>query len=1167
MKRIILVFMLLLLITSAALANVTHDGNNYVKRAAFSDNDSIGLFHQSYGGMYTLDDYDTLKSTYSGKPEWSVEWVGDSHGVTFNTGYYQNNQWLWDDNNDRRALGIWFRNEPTEPCTLKYKVTCSWGTTQYSTVTTLDYLAVDLSSVTGLEFPDELSMLHVNEPYSIYAGVPYACSQFSNNVMVNLKSANIWCYKEGNNLVLTPQEKGAFKTGIEVNVENISLQKDVWVIVGDAVAANEPEILLRYEGGQPFVKSSLNLAIIEDPIPNVGNHSSTFTAEIRNYSELKQTLQGEPQWSITYRNNPPQQLELIAHSSPRSVSVWTEQYTPTTECTIKANINITWDTLSYSFPMDINFVKTALPSNYSIPTSVHMRVGETATVGAGFGDYSFSDVKIIKGSLDDGNFDELFTISNYSGGAFKITPKTTASGSWHGKLTIRDMNIGVSNYDVLFLVEDENGHVPALAFRNEFQQIETMPAFTDDNSIGLSHDGWLGNVQIDDFEGQKQRLSGNPVWSVEMGGNQYNTTASCSVWDDGSGIDINLENEPTVPCSLKCTVTCTWGGESVSVQKRILYEVPDSLPQGLDIADEYRGLKVGEPFSIDVETKPAGYTYGGFDRVSAYSDMDFDKERNGSTLIITPNEAGTFVATVTRRFKGIYLEKNVVLYVDNSTGPRLNNSYSWNMSLDPVDDKGYDVVAWYEAGSVNIRNWDTMYQMFGDNFNWAFEYRGSGIEPQVTWSYREGYFLINLMNFEDYSEGTELEVKATLTWGDTVRETTFYFHIMRMVLPNSINFETEYSMNIGDTHTAVVSFQPSNWYDDYFLYYDFSDESAFEKWMDSDHNKYYFRAIKSGAFMARPHIHASNVFIYGEWSPAFVYDANGNLPEVTPFFDYGDAPFEQNVYIGPADSETAEGWVCSATVFNWWLDNIPVLKSKYGANPTVQWTYERTGGTLTDDKVTLRLNLLKHEFVVGDACEVQVAKMPSTGGTFEFNLYCDWNGHRGTLPCKFTFIKPTSVPQTNTFPDTILMRVGETRELTASYSGGTFSQVAANWAWIYADEEYLEVDRPSNDRFTVSIKALKRGVITARGDVGVGNGFVQKLVNVVIADKVLILPASLTVIESGAFAGISNAAFYVPDTVVTIASDAFNSNAVIVCDKGSRAESICKGYGLTVVTE
>ncbi len=173
------------------------------------------------------------------------------------------------------------------------------------------------------------------------------------------------------------------------------------ILACTAFADDTPQILLRYEGGQQFAKSSLDLAIIDDSVPGVENHSSIFSAEIQNYDELKQKLQGEPQWSVTYRNNPPQQLELKQFGDPKAVYIWTERYTPTTECTIQANINITWDTLSYSFPMDINFVKVALPENYTIPSTVYIRSNMIKTYSAGFGDYSFSDAKIIKASLDD----------------------------------------------------------------------------------------------------------------------------------------------------------------------------------------------------------------------------------------------------------------------------------------------------------------------------------------------------------------------------------------------------------------------------------------------------------------------------------------------------------------------------------------------------------------------------------------------------------------------------------------------------------------------------------------------------------------------------------------------------------------------------------------------
>ena len=63
------------------------------------------------------------------------------------------------------------------------------------------------------------------------------------------------------------------------------------------------------------------------------------------------------------------------------------------------------------------------------------------------------------------------------------------------------------------------------------------------------------------------------------------------------------------------------------------------------------------------------------------------------------------------------------------------------------------------------------------------------------------------------------------------------------------------------------------------------------------------------------------------------------------------------------------------------------------------------------------------------------------------------------------------------------------------------------------------------------------------------------------------LPAALTEIESEAFVGLPlSTRIVIPNTVTSIAPDAFDDRVILVCESGSQAYSICSHMGWTVVT-
>ena len=73
----------------------------------------------------------------------------------------------------------------------------------------------------------------------------------------------------------------------------------------------------------------------------------------------------------------------------------------------------------------------------------------------------------------------------------------------------------------------------------------------------------------------------------------------------------------------------------------------------------------------------------------------------------------------------------------------------------------------------------------------------------------------------------------------------------------------------------------------------------------------------------------------------------------------------------------------------------------------------------------------------------------------------------------------------------------------------------------------------------------------------------------VIADSIrpvlLVGFSKLTVIESGAFAGIRNVVIDVPDSVKRIERGAFDQSVTLYCSKNSAAEKYCNENGLKCI--
>ncbi len=655
--------------------------------------------------------------------------------------------------------------------------------------------------------------------------------------------------------------------------------------------------------------------------------------------------------------------------------------------------------------------------------------------------------------------------------------------------------------------------IMTLAFKDlsAYDYTTERAVFSENREIGLYHESWIRNYELANYEALEKKYGGEPEWSVEFVGEDYGASlwAVIGEWagDGARAVDVGIDNEPEFPCTLRYQVTCAWGGETVSADGTLVYREA-ALPTGLDAPDEFHGLKVGEAYAFRQNVTPVGYTFGDFVYRDLWTYMDcdnWDEWENGECIrYIRPHEAGVFPATLVKRYNNIQMRKDVVLYVADENGnvpaavPKLEEDYWFDMAVSVDDDSKYSFSIDNRTLGISFQNMQLLRSLYGDDCYWTFE-TVEGRQTELTWTDQTEYFEFSVNKFNTMTEGDEALIEATLHWGEASATTRFHFTFFRFEMPDQIEFDQNISMTVNETYRATVRVAPENWKEKYFLYYDVIGTDAVEKWNDEDYSAYYLRAHQPGYYVARPHIHAAdNVFIWGDTFSLLVYDADGNLPDPIPVLYLDGEVFEYGYMIGDSDAQDGEGWIIMPMAFSRMIENITALCAAYGNDPAIEWGYSYTGGM----EVELELVPWQSDRFMGDACGVRINGMPTSTGYMEFNMTCDWNGHRGVQPCKLWFFnRPERLPNTNTIPADITVTVGETAYFYGDYPEGEYD-IPSYYCWIEADDEYVSVIQNQAEPHIVGITGLQEGTITAYARVGVvENSYVQKPITIHVVER------------------------------------------------------------------
>jgi Lysophospholipase len=622
-------------------------------RAVFSDNEQIGLHHESWIRNYLIDDYDELAKSKQGEPEWSVALLDDdTHGAQLR---YEIGEWAGD---GKRAIDLIIENEPkqlwdaNEPCTLQYRVTCTWGEETVTGTGTLNYVVPD-SLPTGLDAADRYD-LQIEETSAFRPTVTpenYSFGDFEYCDLWTEMDCDNWDEWEDGECVryIKPHEAGIFPATLSRRFNNISIQKNVLLYVADK------------NGVVPMPTLSLDAEYETDRAVFSDNEQTGLYHEswirnyvIDNYDVLAASKQGEPEWSVELLDNDTHGARLRyeigewAGDGNRAIDLLIENepkqlWDANEPCTLQYRVTCTWDGDSVSTTGTLRYVETALPTGLAAEDTYDLQIGET---------YAFRPAVIPENySFGDFEYCDLWTKMNCDNWEKRVDGESVRyikpheAGPFVACLVRRFNNIQLRK-NILLRVADENGVVPDAVPELE-EKYDFGMAVSLDNVNGREieiHDSTRG-INVKNIKQLQSLFEDDYEWTFTQIDGPELALSSRLDNDSFSFIVENLKNiEAPAESSVKATLR--WGSGTAETTLKFSFGVP-SLPNEITF-DRNFTLTVGQVYEATMTLNPEpGYRMGF---------LGYDTEDNGTiesrldknypySCFIKANQTGYFRAT------------------------------------------------------------------------------------------------------------------------------------------------------------------------------------------------------------------------------------------------------------------------------------------------------------------------------------------------------------------------------------------------------------------------------------------------------------------------------------------------------------------------------------------
>ena len=322
-------------------------------------------------------------------------------------------------------------------------------------------------------------------------------------------------------------------------------------------------------------------------------------------------------------------------------------------------------------------------------------------------------------------------------------------------------------------------------------------------------------------------------------------------------------------------------------------------------------------------------------------------------------------------------------------------------------------------------------------------------------------------------ENTDVIVRGTLRWGNTVSTTNFFFHIFRLEMPDQINFEHVETMKAGGVQTRSVSISPASWNYPYFLYYDFNKEDLFDKWGEGD-NLFSFRAKQKGYYLTTPHLHVcDNAFIFGPTEILPVADKKGKLPAQGELALCSYTLFDEYVLLDSIwdGFEGTNNLHTEDRIADVWIDEDFYAEHEAEVNSDPIWMIEQTQG---EDFGWY------YQYEGNHRINLWIWRMPDHEMDAVFTVTCMWGDYIGSREIVVRFVNH-ELPTGFVTDDVIELTIGQRKQVNytvypdnwsytadRSFSAYTYMKdgvVTDGWGELFCQYEDGKLYVTANDDF------------------------------------------------------------------------------------------------------
>lgn len=662
-----------------------------MERAIFEDNPEIGLYHADWIRNYQIANYDLLAERYGGEPQWSLETVGDSCGAELRIAV---GEWAGEGS---RAVDLMISNEPTYPCTLQYRITCTWGGETITGDGSLVYREADLP--TGMAAQAEYYGLKAGEPYALKPAMlpsgyfytePAYCDIWTD---MSCESWEEWQDGECTRFV-RPLEAGTYSAWLVLQCSNVQLRKMIVLYVEDE-NGYVPPAMPKLEQEYSF---DIALAVENNPGCDVYLSSNTLGISVQNEELLRAFYGDDYSWSFRTVEGTPVELFWNPRNGYFDFTVNNlDQMTAGTQSLVEATLN--WGYSSAVTTFCFRFGVLTLPDEIRFDENIRMTAGETyrAEVSVSpeasslryFLWYDLQDESSMeKWQVDDRN---AFFLRAHEPGYYLARPhihtwdNAFVYGNWF-PIYVYDTQGNIPDPVPYFLVEGERFETDFML--GEFASPEGEGWFSDYIVFG-----WvLDNLpQLYEAYGEDPEI----VW-----GYTYTDGLKLSLelepWQSeryvGDGCDVLIREMPDRAGYMDFILYCEWNGHHGELPCRIyINEKPANLPQTNTFPDEIT-VGIGETvyvsghYSDDVYDISEHYYW--IDTDSNYAEIDRNPNEKGS-IAVTGLQEGTITALAKVGVsRNAYVQKPVTIRIEDKKSQgmeALESEWSFYLSDDALN--------------------------------------------------------------------------------------------------------------------------------------------------------------------------------------------------------------------------------------------------------------------------------------------------------------------------------------------------------------------------------------------------------------------------------------------------------------------------------------------------